>query len=198
MGKVGRPKGSKNKTPAAPVKKKGKPRNPQTNFGRENVEPGDNKRFLEHELAVSRLPEIDISDIQQVEERIQWYFQHCIDDDMKPTVTGMCNALGITKETLWNWKTGKVRKGTHFEAIKKYYHLLEALWEDYMMNGKVNPASGIFMGKNHFGYRDEVEVSVRPPEPLGEEPDRKLLDAKLADIVQELDEQDIADSQSGT
>jgi hypothetical protein len=46
--------------------------------------------------------------------------------------------------------------------------VLEALWEDYMQNGKINPVSGIFIGKNHFGYQDKQEVVLTPNNPLGE------------------------------
>ena len=51
--------------------------------------------------------------------------------------------------------------------------VLEELWVDYMMNGKVNPTSGIFIGSNHFGYRDVRDVNITPnaPAPLGPEPD---------------------------
>ena len=29
-----------------------------------------------------------------------------------------------------------------------------------MLNGKVNPASGIFIGKNNFGYSDEQKLTI--------------------------------------
>ena len=31
-----------------------------------------------------------------------------------------------------------------------------------MANGKINPVSGIFLGKNHFGYQDKQEYVVTP------------------------------------
>lgn len=132
------------------------------NFGAENVEAGDNSRYLRHALAGLDLPPIDISDDKQVSERLDWYFNHCIEDDMKPTVTGMANCLGIDKTTLWSWRTGECRASTHSPLIKKAYKLLEELWEGYMLSGKVNPASGIFLGRNHWGYQDKVEVVVTP------------------------------------
>lgn len=132
------------------------------NFGAENVEKGDNSRYLRHAMAGLNLPPIDISDDKQVSERLDWYFNHCIEDDMKPTVTGMANCLGIDKTTLWSWRTGECRAATHSPLIKKAYKLLEELWEGYMLSGKVNPASGIFLGRNHWGYQDKVDVVIRP------------------------------------
>jgi hypothetical protein len=127
-----------------------------------NTEPGDNSKYLRHALVTLDLPPIDISNVEEVEGRIWWYFDHCVDNDMKPTVSGMCNALGIHRDTLATWRTGEFRAGTHQAVVLKAYRLLEELWENYMMNGKINPVSGIFLGKNNFGYRDSQEYVVTP------------------------------------
>jgi hypothetical protein len=39
---------------------------------------------------------------------------------------------------------------------------MEILWENYMQNGKINPVSGIFLGKNNFGYQDKTEHVITP------------------------------------
>ena len=39
---------------------------------------------------------------------------------------------------------------------------MEILWENYMQNGKINPVSGIFLGKNNFGYQDKTEYVLTP------------------------------------
>ncbi len=136
----------------------------QENFGQEFVESGDNARYIRHAMAAFDLEPIDISDAEQVKARIKWFFEHCGENDMKPTVTGLCNALGIDKGTLWRWKEGQVRGATHCDLVKKTYGILEELWEDYMQNGKINPVSGIFLGKNHFGYQDKSDVVIRKGE----------------------------------
>lgn len=143
-----------------PAKKTRRPDLQKGNFGAEYLDAGDNSRYLRHALAGLDLPPIDISDDKQVAERLDWYFNHCIEDDMKPTVTGMANCLGIDKTTLWSWRTGECRATTHSPIIKRAYKLLEELWESYMLSGKVNPASGIFLGRNHWGYQDKVDVVV--------------------------------------
>ena len=56
---------------------------------------GDNAKFLRNALASYNLPTIDIGDAEQVAERINWYFNHCLDNDCKPGIAGLCNALGI-------------------------------------------------------------------------------------------------------
>lgn len=47
-------------------------------------------------------------------------------------------------------------------SIKKAYSLMENMWESYMNSGKINPVSGIFLGKNNFGYQDKQEMVLTP------------------------------------
>ena len=152
------------------------------NFGQENVEPGDNSFFVRHALANLKQPPIDISDPKQVENRIDWYFNHCIDNDVKPTVKGFCNALGIHKDTIRTWKNGEYRKDTHQAIILKAYAVLEELWEHYMQNGKINPVSGIFLGKNNFGYQDKQDLVITPNTNTIEAADAETIAAKYAEL----------------
>lgn len=130
------------------------------NFGSEGVEPGDNSRFLDHELKVMNLSPIDRGDDGQVKARIVEYFELCRDDDMKPTVSGLAASLGVDRRTLWQYKVGEVRVSSS-DTIKKAYDLLERMWEDYMQSGKINPVSGIFLGKNNFAYTDKQEITLK-------------------------------------
>ena len=148
------------------VVKKRRNRPDLANFGAENTEPGDNSRYLRYALASWDLPPIDISDPKQVESRIHAYFAYCVENDRKPQLVGMANWLGVSRDTLNSWKRGEYRTETHSDLIKKAIGLLEEMWVDYMQNGKVNPASGIFLGKNFFNYRDQTDVVVTPNNPL--------------------------------
>lgn len=154
-------------------------------FGQENVQPGDNTKYLKHALACWDLPVLDINDDDAVADRIRWYFEHCGADDMKPTVSGLANALGVSRTTLLDWAKGN-RRGENSDRavmVKRAYDLLNELWEDYMLNGKVNPVSGIFLGKNHFGYTDKQEVTLTPGKSLGEEISPAQLEEKYADVI---------------
>jgi hypothetical protein len=148
-----------------------------------DLSAGDNARYLAHAMVVMEQPSIDISNPQEVEARIKWNFGHCVNSDMKPTVSGMCNALGIHRNTLYDWKMGNNRKGTHQEVALRAYSVLEELWEDYMLNGKVNPVAGIFLGKNLFQYKDQQEYVVTPN--TGSIPDAMdvaTIEAKYAEL----------------
>jgi hypothetical protein len=89
---------------------------------------------------------------------------------MKPTVAGLGMALGMDRRRLWEIKTGALVGGQSqqhlppetMDIIKKAYKLMENLWETYMNSGKINPVSGIFLGKNNFGYQDKTEYVLTP------------------------------------
>ena len=150
-----------------------------------NMETGDNTRYIEHTLAVKSLPKIDHKDPVQVEQRIYDYLAICAQNDMKPTVNGFCNSIGVTRQTIFNWKSGTFREGTHQAVILEYYALLEELWEDYMLNGKINPVSGIFLAKNLFtGYSDKQEF-VLTPNQMGEAVSPEVLAAKYEELPED-------------
>ena len=147
-----------------------------------DTQPGDNSRYIRHALATLSMPPIDISDPRQVEDRLDWYFNHCFENDMKPSVSGFCNSLGITRQALFDWKNGNFRADTHQAIILRAYAMLEQLWEDYMQNGKINPVSGIFLGKNNFGYADKQEYVVTPKNDTIEAIDAKVIEEKYAEL----------------
>ena len=171
-------------TPNLPVKRK-RHRPDLANFGQEYVEPGDNSKYLRHALVTRSLPEIDIKDPRQVKDRIDWYFEHCAENEMKPTVKGFCNALKIDKSTIFRWKQGIHREDTHQQIILDAYAILEELWEDYMQNGKINPVSGIFLGKNNFDYSDKQEYVVTPNVGAIQEVDPVAIEAKYAELPED-------------
>ena len=135
------------------------------------VNPGDNTMYLHQSLELMNLPTIDLHDIMAVQERINEFFNIMAKYDTKPTVAGMAMALGMDRRTLWAIRNDQPTGGAGYKSalppevadlIKKSYLLMENLWENYMQNGKINPVSGIFLGKNNFGYQDKTEYVVTP------------------------------------
>ena len=135
-----------------------------------NVQPGDNAKYLLVSMKLAALPKVDLHDVEAVQKRLEEYFAIQAENDMKPTVAGMGLALGVDRRRLWEIKTGaKMGGNTSYDlptatldSIKRAYEIMENLWENYMQNGKINPVSGIFLGKNNFGYQDKTEYVVTP------------------------------------
>ena len=175
------------------VKQKRKRNRPDlANFGQENVEPGDNSRFIREAriafdggLERKTLPPIDISDPEQVKHRISEYLDFCELNDKKPSPVAMASWIGVSRETLNTWKKGEYRTETHSDVIKKAFNLMEEIWYEMMQNGKINPASGIFLAKNMFQYKDVADVVVTPNNPMqdlnAEDARKRLVDAIPAD-----------------
>ena len=97
----------------------------------------------------------------------------------------MCNWLGISKDTLNSWKRGEYRSETHSDLIRKAYDLLEEIWIDYMQNGKINPATGIFLAKNFWGYKDVADVVVTPNNPYQGASEEDLKQKYLEDMAED-------------
>ena len=132
-----------------------------------DTEPGDNTKYLSLGRELFNLPTINLKEPEQVKERLNEFFEIHARYDMKPTVSGMGMALGLDRRRLWEIKTGVTDRNQDLptmtrDLVKKAYEYMEILWENYMQNGKINPVSGIFLGKNNFGYQDKTEYVVTP------------------------------------
>ena len=156
------------------------------------AEPGDNRKYLEHNLKMWKWPSVDMKKPEDVLERVTLYFQTCADDDMKPSVAGLALAFGMDRRRLWEIVNGVVGTNsvTHNVApeakdtLKKAYQILTAQMENYMQNGKINPVAGIFLMKNNMGYQDKQEVVVTPTQQLGEQIPAETLEKKyLEDVI---------------
>ena len=157
------------------------------------LEPGDNQKYIMHDLKMWNWPAVDMTQPKDVSERIEQYFQICAEDDMKPSVAGMALAFGIDRRTLWKWVNGIESAYIPSESrdtLKKAYQFLNAQMENYMQNGKINPVAGIFLMKNNMGYVDKQEMVLTPNQQLGdqvspEDLQRKYLEDTAGDYESE-------------
>ena len=59
-----------------------------------------------------------------------------------------------------SWVVGKGGRPYLQEVASSAHALIQAVWEDMVADGKINPIPGLFLGKNDFGYLDTSEVKV--------------------------------------
>ena len=160
-----------------PIDKRHSPKKPRKNNSwlspqnyLQNLEPGDKTTLIQINAKLFAMPEIDMTDPEQVSERLGEYFRLYAEADLKPTVAGMAIALnGMSTNQLRCIVVNRATGGVGYKPaiakpvavlIKKAYATLENLWESYMVSGKINPVSGIFLGKNNYGYQDKTEHVV--------------------------------------
>ena len=63
------------------------------------LEPGDNRKYIMHDMKMWDWPSVDMTKPEDVSERIANYFTICAEDDMKPSVAGMALAFGIDRKS---------------------------------------------------------------------------------------------------
>lgn len=153
----------------------------KTEFLSVHTDKGDNTQYLNHSMKMWNWQKPDMTNPEEVNQRIADYFNLCAEDDMKPSVSGMSLAFGVNRRTLWSWisetKGKYVAEGSR-EALKRAYLILETQMESYMQNGKIHPVAGIFLMKNNMGYEDKTEMVISPQSPIGETTDQKQLEAQ--------------------
>lgn len=127
------------------------------------------KNALAFNIEALSLPPVDTSDIEAIKERTTLYLNGCADKDIKPGVQGLCLWLGVERSTWYDWCNGTTRRDTHYNFCNRVMVLLAASWESNMQENKTNAVSGIFLGKNDFGYKDKSEVVVEPKQSVTNE-----------------------------
>lgn len=156
-----------------------------------DLAPGDNSKYLGFAMTVGSLGKVDLKNEEQVETRVNDYFRLCFENDMKPAVSGLALALGISRQTLWAINNDQPLNGQGYrpdlppgvvESIKKGYAFMENLWESYAQNGKLNPIMAIFLGKNHYHYTDKQEYVVTPNTGGINPTDVETIEAKYAEL----------------
>ena len=179
---------NKNDTTMKQVVKRKRNRPDLQQFGYELAEPGDNSKATMFIQALNKFDRVDLSDEKAVKQRMDDFWQLCIDFDTKPQVSGMADVLGLDRRRLWEITHDVPHRNLECSSatrdlIKKEYRKLEVLWEYYILNGKVNPVSAIFLGKNNFDYADKQEITLTPGTPLGDNLDQKQLEDRISGSV---------------
>ena len=147
--------------------------NSPLNDGGLDLSPGDNATYIQLGQELHSLDSVDVHNPHELDKRIKKFFQICADFDTKPAVSGMGIALNLDRRRLWEIATDSPSNNLIVvnmpkdcrELIKRAYQLLEFQLENYLLNGKINPTSGVFLACNHYNYRDVRQVDVVPVQP---------------------------------
>lgn len=107
---------------------------------------------------------IDINDFEAVCEACIQYFAEIAEQDIPPSVPGLCLRLGVSRHVLNNWRSGKNRDHRYKELAERCYALIESATVEGAEQQKINPVMSIFILKNNHGYSDEQKVVVENKE----------------------------------
>lgn len=125
---------------------------------------------------------IDLMEPEQIEKRIEKYFDYCVANGLRPAIESLCLAIGITRYRFNVWRK---KGGYRGEVIDKAVQVIAAVTEDAGLNGAMHPAAYCFTMKNHFGYSDISEVRTQQVETM-QLPSKEEIIARLPgmDVLQ--------------
>lgn len=132
--------------------------------------------------------------LDELKERIDNYFNKC-DEELEPyTVTGLCLALNVTRQTLINYENrdrsfinmSEEEIEEFVDTVKRAKLRIENYAEKQLFSAR-NPAGIIFNLKNNYGWKDIQEVNSNvnntsnPLQELSTEELRELLNEPVKD-----------------
>ena len=119
---------------------------------------------------------IDPQDIDAINDRIKAFFDYCSKAGLRPTVTGLAAALGVRRETVWKWEHSGGERG---ELISKAKGIMEMHLEEWLHTSKTNSTGAIFALKNHFGWKDSLELTTPQKDSLADLPSTEEIIKRL-------------------
>lgn len=122
---------------------------------------------IQNALDTFQAPTPDLHKPEEVRQAIINYFTSCQRNHVRPGNLGLYAALGMSRQDYNDVIRGKNKSKVSPAAIdmlKKANRAIGAYRENLALNGKINPVTYIFMGKNYDGLTDtqQIEVSAAP------------------------------------
>lgn len=152
-------------------------------LGEEAEDLKPRQKYQLYAQLAKKIPKLEKDDPIQVKNRIMSYFDFCSKNDIATSPPELAKWLKTTTGQLRRWRTGEFRKTTHMPLIEDAWTKMEADLVNRIQTGAINPASGIFLLKNWFNYKDVQDVVVTPKNPLGELQDKKALEERIMGTV---------------
>lgn len=109
-----------------------------------------------------KLPPVHKNEPEKVRERLNYYFQYCTENGIKPSVEAMALCLGTSRQNLWKWENDENSEAG--ELVRRAKELINALLTTWTMSGKINPVYTIWLQKNNAGYSDTKTLEIKPPQ----------------------------------
>lgn len=104
-----------------------------------------------------RMKPVCKDDIEEINNRLDYFFRSCSENGILPTVEAMSLCLGISRVTVWEWQKSDCEAG---QIVGRAKELINAFLSTATTAGKANPIYSIWLQKNHFNYSDKQEIEV--------------------------------------
>lgn len=138
-----------------------------------------NIRHIDHTTSLALMPPLEVWDAESIGRRTMEYLEKCKEDGVRVNLSSYALALGTTPDGLNELINDKRKTDEVRAALLKGISMVESIMIEMMMEQRINPVTGIFLLKNHFGYKDQSEISFKGHI----ETDKKTLQAKYRAVV---------------
>ncbi len=142
-----------------------------------------NRGMINHIRKVHAITKPAVQFPNSVRNACEEYFNICEADGVKPSVAGLSVALGTNEEILLQWVRGEISIESA-DIIKQYFSFLQVFDETALKDNQTNAVGSIFMGKQHYGYKDVVEHKIIDDREISNE-EIEMRYRKIHEIVSE-------------
>lgn len=142
-----------------------------------------NSVYLYHSARIAEMGRCNLLDASDIEQRSLEYFKACSDDGVRPSLTGLALSLGTTVKGFQGLFSDRRIPDECINALGKAAAKVEDVTISLMLDTRIQPVTGLFILKNHFGYKDANEVTINSVRKAGDTPQE--LAEKYASVVNE-------------
>ena len=96
--------------------------------------------------------------VEELNSDIKGFLDLCYKTTTIPTVMGLATWLGCSRDTLYAHANDS--RSPFSYSVKNFIDICHMSLENGAVDGKVNPVTYIFMGKNYFGLSDSKDIKV--------------------------------------
>lgn len=150
------------------------------------VDDGDDKKapmrshVLSQIMKWYKLPRVQSE--EELKERLELFFETCIETGEYPTVEKMSLAIGITTQEIGRYRRGERLSSERFIwLLDRAYEAIHAVEAQMASERATDATVYIFRSKNYFGMTNEVNVNYIADDRLG----RAKTDKELEELYEE-------------
>lgn len=146
---------------------------------------GDEKvsDFINYHLDMMRMRQgVDKRDVPGLYQRLAIYLKYCSDHQILPNNMNAYFAIGITKNDISVWYSGKGGTAEHKKFAEDVKALFSSIHEQGAVQGLINPILGIWWQKAYDNMIEAQKLEQVEETPLGESQSAEAIAAKWKNI----------------
>lgn len=141
-----------------------------------------NANYIIHAKRLSELPKIALSDPEEIRERVDFYYQLCVTDGIRPNLPGLALAFGLTRTGLINAMSDRRMTRDAAQELGRGIAMMDEILSGMVLDGRVMPVAAIYLMNNWLGYKNASEVTTRT-ETVETSVDQKALEQKYQSVI---------------